>query len=221
MPSLSASRTVASLGLPFALAGVMAALAVACTGEVRTEVPSQPSANEPDASAAPDAVVAGPDAWRSIEPDASTGSSADAGLSSSPDAWTAPRVAGCDEPVEQEVVALANEARAAVGLGPLRCDPAMSAVARAHSTDMCTRRYFSHTSLDGRSPFDRMRDGGVRFRTAGENIAWGQRTAREVHGSWMGSSGHRRNILGSAYGRIGVGLDQCGGRMYWTQIFAD
>jgi len=97
----------------------------------------------------------------------------------------------------------------------------MVAVARGHSSDMCERDYFDHTSLDGRSPFDRMRDGGVRFSTAGENIAWGQRSAAEVHRSWMNSSGHRRNILGSGYGRIGVGLEECGGRMYWTQIFAD
>jgi uncharacterized protein YkwD len=86
---------------------------------------------------------------------------------------------------------------------------------------MCTRGYFDHTGLDGRDPFDRLRDGGVRFSSAGENIAWGQGSAAEVHDAWMNSAGHRRNILAGDYARIGVGLDRCGGEMYWTEVFAD
>ncbi len=136
----------------------------------------------------------------------------------SPDAFTSP---GCGTAVEQAQLALTNAARAEDGDAPLRCDVLMTTVARAHSQDMCDRRYFSHTSLDGRSPFERMRAAGVMFSTAGENIAQGQRTADAVHTSWMNSSGHRANILNGAYGRIGIGLSECDGRMYWTQIFAN
>ena len=140
----------------------------------------------------------------------------------SPDAASPmPPPSGCGTPTEQAVLALANEARAASGAGPLACDTLMTTVARAHSQDMCDRGYFDHTALDGRSPFDRMSDAGVRFGTAGENIAQGQRTADEVHTAWMNSSGHRMNILNGAYRRLGVGLAECGGRMYWTQVFAD
>lgn len=137
-----------------------------------------------------------------------------------PDAHTPPLV-GCDDPVEQEVIRLVNASRTSMGLGAVRCDPAMTAVAREHSSDMCTRGYFSHTGLDGRDPFDRLRDGGVRFGAAGENIAQGQRSADAVHTAWMNSAGHRRNILDGDYARIGVGLDACGGDMYWTEVFAD
>jgi uncharacterized protein YkwD len=141
------------------------------------------------------------------------------------DAATAPSPppppTGCGTPTEQAVLGLANQARAASGARALVCDELMTTVARAHSQDMCDRGYFSHTSRDGRSPFDRMRDAGVRFGTAGENIAQGQRSADEVHNAWMNSAGHRMNILNGAYRRLGVGLAECGGRMYWTQVFAD
>ena len=63
-----------------------------------------------------------------------------------------PPVVGCDDPIEQEVIALANAARADAGLGPLSCDPDMTRAARLHSQDMCDRGYFSHTSLDGPEP---------------------------------------------------------------------
>ncbi len=182
-----------------------------CDGQLWVVAPEQPP------------VLSGTDAGMGPTADAASAPIPDAFTPPQPDAYTPPPppVVGCDNPIEQEVIRLANEARAAAGVGPLTCDPTMTAVARAHSTDMCMRDYFSHTGLDGRSPFDRMRDGGVRYSTAGENIAWGQRSASEVHTAWMNSSGHRRNILNGAFGRIGVGLDPCGGRNYWTQIFAD
>ena len=66
-----------------------------------------------------------------------------------------------------------------------------------------------------------MRDAGVRYGTAGENIAWGQRTPDEVHDAWMNSSGHRANILGGDYNRIGIGYVECGGMPLWTQNFTD
>ncbi len=128
---------------------------------------------------------------------------------------------GCGSTEELAVIDLANQARAANGAGALTCDALMAQAARKHSQDMCNQGYFSHQGLDGRSPFDRMRDEGVTFGTAGENIAQGQRDAAAVHNAWMNSSGHRRNILNGAFGRIGVGLEECAGRMYWTQVFAD
>jgi uncharacterized protein YkwD len=118
-------------------------------------------------------------------------------------------------------VDLTNQARAQQGLPSLSCDAQMIAAARNHSQDMCNQGYFSHTGRDGSQPWDRMRREGVQFRTAGENIALGQRDANQVHNSWMNSAGHRRNILGNAWGRIGVGYVACNGRPLWTQVFAD
>ncbi len=127
----------------------------------------------------------------------------------------------CGTPVETAVTVLANQARAQNGARQLACDAAGTRAARAHSQDMCDNDYFSHTGRDGSSAGDRMRRAGAQFGGWGENIAWGQRDANAVHSTWMNSSGHRRNILGNGYGRIGVGLAVCGGRNYWTQVFLD
>lgn len=129
--------------------------------------------------------------------------------------------AACEGPEEAAVRSLANGARADAGAGALSCDPLVAEVARDHADDMCARGYFDHTSQDGRSPFDRMRDAGVMFSNAGENIAWGQANAEQVHTSWMNSPGHRGNILNGAFERIGIGYAECSGRPYWVQVFAD
>lgn len=134
-----------------------------------------------------------------------------------PDPDPDPAPTGCAGPEEQEVIELTNGERGS----PLTCDEDMARAARKHSQDMCDQGYFSHTSRDGRSPFQRMEDEGVSYRTAGENIAMGQRTPADVHRAWMNSSGHRRNIVNTSYGRIGVGYVDCGGTPYWTQVFAD
>jgi uncharacterized protein YkwD len=117
------------------------------------------------------------------------------------------------------VLSLLNGKRKQLGLRKLRLDKAATKVARAHSRDMCLRRYFSHTNPDGKQPWHRLRAGGVKFRAAAENIASGQRTAREVHLDWMQSPGHRRNRLNRRYRRAGVGLYMCGSMPYWTEVF--
>ena len=100
--------------------------------------------------------------------------------------------------------------------GPLE---RVSPHARAHSQDMCRRRYFSHISPEGRQPWDRLRSAGARFQAAAENIAMGYRTPEEVHRGWLDSPGHRANRLNPAYRRAGVGLHRCGDMIYWTELF--
>ena len=63
-----------------------------------------------------------------------------------------------------------------------------------------------------------MKSFGITYRTAGENIAYGYKTAQSVMDGWMDSSGHRANILNASYSRIGVGYVSNGN--YWTQWFA-
>ena len=118
---------------------------------------------------------------------------------------------------EQEVVRLVNQHRAQNGLQPLTEDWELSRVARYKSQDMVTNRYFSHTSPTYGTPFQMIRAFGLKFRTAGENIAYGQRTPKAVVDAWMNSSGHRANILNGSYTRIGVGY--VAGGNYWTQMF--
>lgn len=134
---------------------------------------------------------------------------------------TEPELDGeCGSAEETEVWRLANQARADSGLPPYECDLAVAAVARDHSEDMALNGYFSHTNRQGQRPWDRMREAGISFRSAGENIAYGQRTPASVHNSWMNSSGHRRNILNSGFTHLGVGAYNHNGTWYWTQVFA-
>lgn len=130
---------------------------------------------------------------------------------------TIPQVDAGVRSFEQEVVRLVNEQRARHGLKPLTENWELSRVARYKSQDMVDNRYFSHTSPTYGSPFQMIRAFGVSFRTAGENIAYGQRTPQAVVNAWMNSSGHRANILNASYTQIGVGYVANGN--YWTQMF--
>jgi uncharacterized YkwD family protein len=118
---------------------------------------------------------------------------------------------------ESKVIDLTNEQRRKNGLPNLQPDTALSNVAQEKSNDMQAKNYFSHTSPTYGSPFDMMRDFGVSYNTAGENIAMGQRSAEEVVNAWMNSEGHRKNILSPNYTHIGVGHTTQGN--YWTQMF--
>lgn len=130
---------------------------------------------------------------------------------------TIPQVDSSVRAFEQEVIRLVNEQRAKNGLAALTENWELSRVARFKSRDMADNRYFSHTSPTYGSPFQMIRNFGLSFRTAGENIAYGQRTAQAVVNAWMNSSGHRANILNPSYTQIGVGYVADGN--YWTQMF--
>ena len=119
----------------------------------------------------------------------------------------------------QQVIDLTNVERKNNGLPALTADAKLNSVAQAKSSDMQQNNYFSHASPTYGSPFDMMRDQGVSYRSAGENIAKGQRTPQEVVQAWMNSEGHRRNILSSNYTHIGVGYDPNG--HHWTQMFIE
>jgi uncharacterized YkwD family protein len=118
---------------------------------------------------------------------------------------------------EQKVVDLTNQERAKKGLAALKVDTALSKVAREKSLDMSKNGYFSHTSPTYGSPFDMMKQFGISYQYAGENIAMGQRTPEEVVQAWMNSEGHRKNILSANFSYIGVGYIESGN--YWTQMF--
>ena len=118
---------------------------------------------------------------------------------------------------EKEVIRLVNEERRLRGLSPLSEDWQLSRVARYKSSDMRTKNYFSHQSPTYGSPFKMMKDFGITYKSAAENIARGQVSPEEVVNAWMNSTGHRSNILNGSFTHIGVGYDQSG--HYWTQMF--
>lgn len=121
---------------------------------------------------------------------------------------------------EDEVVRLVNIERSKQGLPALKSHWELSRVARYKSQDMINKNYFSHTSPTYGSPFQMMESFGLKFSSAGENIAYGQRTPQEVVTAWMNSPGHRANILSRSYTHIGVGAaKKSNGTLYWTQMF--
>ncbi|RCG19886.1 CAP domain-containing protein [Streptomyces diacarni] len=119
---------------------------------------------------------------------------------------------------EQEVLTLVNQERAKAGCRPVKADGDLAALAGGYSADMARRGFFSHTSPDGKSPWDRAEAAGVTD-LGGENIARGQANARSVMDSWMNSPGHRANILNCDYRTLGVGAHFAEGGPWWTQDF--
>lgn len=109
------------------------------------------------------------------------------------------------EDLEAKMLELVNKERAKHGLNILKPDPEIQVVARAHSRDMFARGYFSHINPDGKNPFDRMHAGGIKFLSAGENLALAQ-TLSIAHIGLMNSPGHRANILQPTFGRLGIGI---------------
>lgn len=123
----------------------------------------------------------------------------------------------------QRVVDLTNRERSIRGLPPLTAKFGLTWAAEKRSTDMIVRGYFDHVDPSGRDPFWVLRQNGVRYQTAGENIALGQRSPEEVVRDWMNSPGHRANILNPRFGAIGVAAVQNSqtGQIYWTQTFTN
>lgn len=114
-------------------------------------------------------------------------------------------------------IELTNAERRKNGLSDYQVDDQLSKVATMKSDDMQQNNYFSHTSPTHGSPFVMIRDQGVSYSAAGENIAQGQTTPEQVVKSWMNSEGHRKNILSDNFTHIGVGYNEQG--HYWTQMF--
>ncbi len=130
-----------------------------------------------------------------------------------------------------EAVAKLNAARAVgrmcgttwyAAAPPLQWNEALARAASAHSLDMATNNYFSHTSLDGRSPGDRLSAAGYRWSRYGENIAAGQSTMDAAMTAWLNSPGHCKNIMNARYKDYGIGCaykSTSRYRTYWTQDF--
>lgn len=102
-------------------------------------------------------------------------------------------------------VDLINATRARNNLRTLKVKASMTRLALSRSTDMRDRDYFSHYTPQGVSPFTQARKMGIRYKSFGENIAYGNHNAIFAHESFMNSAGHRSNILKSNYNYVGTG----------------
>lgn len=126
-----------------------------------------------------------------------------------------------DRNSEIEMLELINKERESAGFAPLEEDPALREVGRSHCLDMLSRGYFSHYTPEGKSPFDRMAEGNIDFKFAGENLALAPNTKLAMKGL-MNSPGHRANILSKDFGIMGIGVIDGGiyGEMF-CQEFKD
>ncbi len=167
---------------------------------------------------------------------------------SEPSAWLIPAVftergelgpdyTGCggeiapvvDAAYEQEVVERVNAIRAGYGLPPLKRSGDLDDAARYHATDMGQDNYFEHDSYDrsgGSLVYacawsSRIQGYYANWYSLAENIAAGYSTPASVMDGWMGSSGHRANILSTSNWEIGVGYFAGSGSYYryWVQDF--
>ncbi|MFO0808694.1 MAG: FG-GAP-like repeat-containing protein [Gemmataceae bacterium] len=140
-----------------------------------------------------------------------------------------PNVTASNSALEQQIVTLVNQQRAAAGLPALTVNVKLNAAAFQHSTDMAGMSYvvgtsaaMQHTLSGSTLPtlVSRADYAGYDYMALGENIAYGYSDANSVMNAWMNSAGHRANILNTAYTEIGVSV-QAGvnGTLYFTQEF--
>ena len=124
-----------------------------------------------------------------------------------------------------EVLRLVNIERANVGVAPLVLDEALCNAANMRAIEMDCTGVFGHKRPNDNSCFEVYDICNVEWQSAcGENIAGGQATPEEVMKSWLGSAGHKANILSPEYTKMGLGYSNsgCGAGSYshyWAQEF--
>lgn len=119
---------------------------------------------------------------------------------------------------EWQVLALTNRERAKYGLDPFTTFSDLQSVCNVREKEVAVS--FSHTRPNGQPWHSALKNIGITYSFAGENIAWGFDSASDVVTAWMNSSGHRANILKSAFMHMGVGAaydDELG--YSWVQLF--
>ncbi|MCH5274085.1 MAG: hypothetical protein J1E35_10455 [Lachnospiraceae bacterium] len=118
------------------------------------------------------------------------------------------------------ITELVNQYRAEAGLSPVKYSAELSKAAQTRAFEI--EKSFSHTRPDGRYFSTVLKDYGISYNYAGENIAWGQKSPEEVVTAWMNSPGHRANILNKSFTKLGVGYQQNSkGVNYFTQLFTN
>jgi uncharacterized membrane protein required for colicin V production len=104
-----------------------------------------------------------------------------------------------------EIFSRVNRARVDAGLAPLAWSEPLAEVALLHARDMYLGGFFSHTSPTTGGLAERLRAAAIPYRIAGENLALAA-TPSDVHRGLMESPGHRANILGEEYRRVGIAV---------------
>lgn len=99
-----------------------------------------------------------------------------------------------------------NIQRSQNGKNVLALNSQLSQAAQAKANDMANRDYWSHTTPDGKQPWQFISDAGYTYITAGENLAYGFDTSAYTVSGWMNSPAHKENLLNSEYMEVGFGI---------------
>jgi len=131
--------------------------------------------------------------------------------------------ASADAGFEGRVLDLVNRERASRGLGALAASAELQGAARGHASAMAAGGFFGHDAPNGSTMTSRIEGAGYRGWTfLAENIAAGQGTPEAVMAAWMGSAGHRQNLLSPQAREIGIGHVYRSGTEfgnYWVEDF--
>lgn len=125
-----------------------------------------------------------------------------------------------DPSAEDEILALVNIERQKQALAPLVSEARLREVARSYAQTLYASGTLSHTGPDGSTLTQRLERAGVRFLTAGENLAFAP-TARSAHEVLMASPSHRANLLSPRYRRVGIGVASGPAGLVVVQQFTD
>jgi len=120
---------------------------------------------------------------------------------------------------EQYLQSAADRERAALGLPPLRLDPALAAAARAHALEMARHNAISHQFANEPALAARSSAAGARFSLISENVAQSP-SALNIHDAWMHSDGHRHNLLDPGVDVVGIAVVARGSQLFAVEDFA-
>jgi uncharacterized protein YkwD len=123
------------------------------------------------------------------------------------------------QPGERQLFDLANQARAAANLRPLRWDPALAMAARAHAIRMSQEGPISHQYAGEANLTERGGQAGAHFSLIEENIGVGS-TLISIHEGWLHSPGHRANLLNPSVDQVGVAVVESGGYFFAVTDFS-
>jgi len=122
------------------------------------------------------------------------------------------------------VIRYVNEYRHKENLQSLKISPALTLAAQMKADDMARRNYFSHADPDGNKAWLLIQKQRYSYWIAGENLAMDYTSTSKVAKAWMGSPGHRANILNSQFTETGIGIAKVKinnwERIYVVQLFA-
>ena len=113
-----------------------------------------------------------------------------------------------------DVLSQLNTLRAGLSLPALVMDEALLEAAMQRAAE--TAIYWDHFRPDGSTCFTAFPNN---YRSAGENIAWGQANAAAVMTSWTNSQGHYNNMVSIDFNAVGIGCFYQDGQKYWVQLF--